>query len=360
MIRVRKYIVVALGITALLITSCKKHTVEIPQSNDPVFRADGSFDGEAFSLVAGDDSAYMYTMLLEDNGVDLFTGKLSNGNFSIELGVYNGLVDFPTHQIISEFPEVFNFSFSSSVPLLILNREMFANADLINEVIWYVDGDLAGINMVEINEPGVYQVTAIITFADSSINTLSSELIVGYERHADFQIKHYLNQNGVLSAWIDAPSVPTEKVEWYLNDSLISSLSNMGAILDHVNYNLRADVYFENRVVRSKSMIIDGSLSGKFIDDLSIFEMNILTLQNQDFNIRLKVDKDNEIYSSACANNSSNNVQITTIDYFGNNAEGQDVYKIGVHIVANLATHLGGDVHQIDFDTVFGVVIPKD
>ena len=52
MIRVRKYIVVALGITALLITSCKKHTVEIPQSNDPVFRADGSFDGEAFSLVA--------------------------------------------------------------------------------------------------------------------------------------------------------------------------------------------------------------------------------------------------------------------------------------------------------------------
>ncbi|MFT5859810.1 MAG: hypothetical protein ACI865_001914 [Flavobacteriaceae bacterium] len=358
--RVRKYIVATIGISALMATSCKKHTVDIPEANNPVFRTDGTFDGEAFSLVAGDDNAYMFTMLLEENGVDLFTGKLSNGDFSVELGIYNGLVDFPTHQVIPEFPEDFNFSSVPTSPLLILDKDLFPNADLINEVIWVVDGIEEGSDDVEIYAPGVYQVTAMITFNDLSTNTLSSQLIVGYKRHADFQIKHYLNQNGAFSAWVDDPSVPIEKVEWYLNDSLISSLSEIGTTLAPMNYNLRADVYFENRVVRSKSMIIDGSLSGKFIDDLSIFEMNILILQHQDFNIRVKIEKDNETYSSAFAVNNSNNVQITSIEYFGKNSSGEDVYKLGAHIVANVAIVNGGDAHEVEFDAVLGVAIPKD
>ena len=360
MLSVRKYIVAIIGVSVLMITSCKKHTPEVAQSNDPVFSTAGNFDGESFSLVAGDDNAYMFTMLNVENGVNLYSGKLSNGDFSIELGIYDGFVDYQSQVIHSELPEDLLYASSSSNALLVLDRELFANVDMISQVKWIIDGDFVDYNYVEIYEPGIYDVTAEITFTDSTVETLSSELIVGYERHANFQIKHYLNQNGHLSAWVDHGEEAIEKVRWFLDGVPVSDDSQVQMDLTSQSYNLRAEVSFVNSVVRKKTMLVDGSLSGKFIDDLTFLETGILTLQNQDYKLLLKVEKDNQTYWSSYVDNNSNNVELTSVKYYGINDQGEDVYKLCAHVTANVSTTVGGPVHEVEFDTAFGVAIPNE
>ncbi len=357
---VHKYLIAIVGVSVMLITSCKKHSPDDIQSNNPVFTTVGAFDGQDFSLVAGDNNAYMFTMVNEANGVNLYSGKLTDGNFSIELGIYDGFVDYQTKQIYSELPDELIFATTSTNALLVLDKELFANVNLISGIKWSIDGVVKGYDYFEVYEPGIYLVTAEITFNDSTIETLSSELIVGYQRHANFQIKHYLNQNGMLMAWIEHGNEPIEKVRWFLDGEPISDEPQVQLSIDPQSYNLTADVSFENSVVRSKTMLVDGSLSGKFIDDLTFLETGTLTLQNQDFNLLLKVESDNVTYWSSYLDNNGSNVEITGVTHFGKNPEGDEVYKLSAHISANVSNAIGGVVHQVEFDAVFGIAIPNE
>ena len=75
--------------------------IEIPESNEPVFRVYGTFDGDSLNLIAGDDGAYMHTMTKVENGVNIFTGIISNETMSFEVGVFDGNLDFSkTSEII--------------------------------------------------------------------------------------------------------------------------------------------------------------------------------------------------------------------------------------------------------------------
>ena len=99
MIGKRANIIAYCCLIMISLASCKKDEVVLPESNDPIFRVDGTFDGQNFSLIAGDNNAYMHTMTEIVNGVEVFSGNLSNGDFSVEMGVYNGLVDMPSSQM---------------------------------------------------------------------------------------------------------------------------------------------------------------------------------------------------------------------------------------------------------------------
>lgn len=353
---------IALIVGAFLLASCNKQTVEVPQSNDPVFRVDGTIDSVPLSLVAGDDNAFMFTAIKEEHGVPVYSGKLSDGSTSIEIDIYDGMIDMPQHNVINSFPAQFTYARKSTAPLAILSKESFPNAALINSVTWWIDGDSYGTNNVEISEPGKYEVCADILFNDGSSNVLCSELIFGYERHANCQIKHFLSQNGTLSAWVVDPQVEIEKIEWRLDNELISSQSEVSiADLSPYNHILRADVYFVNGVRRTKNMIVDGSLSGKFIDDLTIFETGILSVLNRDFNVRVKLEKDGVTYSSAEVNNTLNKVTFDEINYYGKDSSGNTVYKVKAHIVANVQDVQGvNGMKVLDFETTFGIAVPKN
>ncbi len=359
--RVRASILFMVVMGGLIFPSCDKHSVNVPQSNDPVFRADGTIDSEPFQLIAGDDNAFMFTSIETDNNVPIFSGKLSNGNFSIELGIYDGMIDMPIHNILTSFPAEHIFSRKSTSPLAILARESFPNSDLITEVTWSLDGGPLIFNTLTIMKPGKYSVEANISFIDGSSSVLSSELIFGYARHANFHIKHFLNQNGTLSAWVEDPQVAIEKINWFLDDSLISTQSEFSFHgLTSTNHILRADVHFANGVKRTKNMLVDGSLSGKFIDDLSFFESGALSLINRDFNVRLKLEKNGVTYMSDEVNSSLNTVSFSEISYYGKDSNGEDVYKVKAHIVASVR-----DVQNVygtkllEFDTTFGLAIPE-
>lgn len=150
----------------LLLQSCSKAQVEVPESNDPVFLIEGVFAGEDFSLVAGDDNAYMFTNTFVINGVNFYSGNISNGNFSIELGVYDGMLDIPNHEPQVELSNLNPiFAQHTPPPITTLSKDMFANAQYISQIIWKVDGVQVGIDNAVIHEPGLYDVCAEITFA---------------------------------------------------------------------------------------------------------------------------------------------------------------------------------------------------
>lgn len=359
--RARAFIAFTVVLGGLLMSSCNKHSIDIPQSNDPVFTAEGTIDANQFELVAGDDNAFMFTSIESENNVPIYSGKLSNGNLSIELGIYDGLIDIPDHDVLNSLPSELIFSRKTTSPIVFLSKESFPNADIINHVSWSVNG-LDSLNTMTIYEPGKYQVCADIVFIDGSSNILCSELILGYARHANFQIKHFLNQNGTLTAWVEDPQVAVEEIKWFLDDVLISSDAELTHNqLSTQNHVLRADVSFENGVKRSKNMIVDGSLSGKFIDDLTFFESGTLALLHRDFNVRLKLVQDGITFSSDQTNNSLNTVSFSDISYYAKDANGNDVYKVKAHVVATVmdVQSVNGS-RELEFDTTFGIAIPKN
>lgn len=359
----KAYIAFTVVLGGLLMSSCKKHTIAEPNSNDPVFTAEGTIEGNAFNLVAGDDNAYMFTSIEEENGIQVFTGELSNGDLSIEMGIYDGLIDIPGHEAVNSLPSDHHFSRKAATPVVVLSKEAFPNVDVIHEVVWSVSGFASdSLNTMTIMEPGKYQVCANIMFIDMTSEVLCAEMILGYERHANVNIKHFLNQNGTLTAWVEDPQVAIEKVEWFLDDVLIAEASQFAYdSLSTDNHILRAQINFENGAKRTKTMIVDGSLSGKFIDDLTFFESSTLSLLYRDFNVKLKLEENGITYASDIANNSFNTVSFTDVSYYGKDADGNSVYKVKAHVVATVhdVQNVNGS-RDLEFDTTFGIAFPSE
>lgn len=362
--RARAFLAFTAVLGGLFMSSCKKQTVDVPQSSDPVFTASGTIDASAFTMVAGNDNAYMFTSIEDENNIPFYTGKLSNGDLSIEIGIYDGLIDMPDHRAFNSLPSVFNYSRKFTSPLAILTKNAFPNIDVINHINWSIDGVIdpnAG-DTVIITEPGKYEVCAHILFADGSSEILCSELILGYERHANFDIKHFLSPEGKLTAWVEDPQVVIEKVEWFLDNTIISSTPELSyPSLPGGNHFLRADVFFENGVKRSKNMIVDGNLAGNYVDDLSFFENGTVTLLNRDFNVRLKLEQNGTTFSSDLSNNSMNKVTFNDVSYYGKDVDGNNVYKVKAHIEATVfdVQSVNGS-RELEFDTTFGIAISND
>lgn len=359
MINSAKYsALVAMGIM-LVLSSCKKTTIDMSDSNDPVFRADGMIDGQLFSIVAGDDDAYMYTDQTVENGVDVFTGRLTNGSFGIEMSICDGAVDIPNHSTLAMLPSTLQFWQKSIYPLATLSKDLLPNAQLISSVQWYVNGVFVGMNDYDIMEPGKYEVCGNFAFTDGTNSEMCSELILGYQKNANCAIKHFLNQEGHFKAWLDDLGYPIEKVHWFLNDEFVQSGTDFSGVLGDSSYRLRAQVAFSNGVLRSKNMVVDGTLSGKYISDFTQFETGVSTPLYKDFSLRLKVTQNGVTYSSENAPNDNAKAEIIQIQYFGKNSEGLEVYKVKAKITAKLRDENLGSLKSIDFITTFGIAIPK-
>lgn len=362
MMSLKRYIGLALACGALVVSACKKQEVDIPHTNDPVFCASGELDGQQFELVAGDDNAFMHTMVLEENGVHVFTGNLSDGNLGIEINIFDGLIDMPHNNAIGSLPlDSMVYARTSSSALAVLSKDQFPNSAMIQEVEWFVDGDFVGVNYHQIMEPGRYEVCAKVTFMDATDSELCSELILGYSRNANCQIKHYLNQNGVLNAWIEEQGVTVEKVRWFIENDLVSEdLTMTTSDLSADHHRIRAEVSFSNGVVRWKNMIVDGSLSGKYIDDLTFFETATLNLMNKDFNVRLRAHENGMTYDSEFTNNDMSTMTIDNIAYYGPDANGNPVYKITATVDGKVSDSQGLSVKNLSFQAVFGLALPKE
>lgn len=345
------------GLIILITASCKKDTIEIPESNDPVFTVSGNFDGEAFNIVAGDNGAYMNTMTRIENGVNVFSGIITSENFSIEVGVFDGNLDVvstgvPTSNIAPIFSSV------STTPIATLSKNVFQNSSNINYIKWMIDGVDKGTSDVAIYEAGKYNVCAEIHFNDGSQKTLCNELILGFNHNATYHLETTLLGNGNIKVHPNNQSNPINSVEWYLNDVLTSFSNTLELNLPAELQKLTAKIHFENGAVKTKSILVNGYNEQKYIEDFSVFETQSEAFTPRDFNVKVIIKKGNETYRSDLANNVSSNLIISDISYFGLNSSGKEVYKITG--VLNCKERKVGTTNDSDLklNFVFGIEIP--
>ncbi|MFT6501577.1 MAG: hypothetical protein ACJASQ_001693 [Crocinitomicaceae bacterium] len=354
------FLLCAVGMLSL--GSCTKEVINLPEANDPVFTLNGIMAGIEFDLIAGDDNAFMHTGTEMINGVNLFSGELSNGDFSLELGIFDGLVDKPGHITVDEIQNIVpTFATHSTQPLLVLSKSMLGSNQVIAKVDWYINNTFAGANEVEIREPGKYSVCAFISFANGDSNNLCEDIIVGYERSANFSIQYAFQagqQGGYINASISAVDAAVESVEWFVDDVSAYTSQSIGHQLSPESTRLKAIVHFDNGTVREKTVIIDGENNVYSAKSFSIMEMSsTYEGPNQDFNIRLTIKSGGKTYLSEYANNKNSSLAITGVEFYGKNAEGNDVYKVSGVVNAVVMELVTEKMVAVTFATVFGVEI---
>lgn len=348
------------------LTSCTKDIVEVPQENDPVFKAEGMFGNDPFSIVAGDDDAYMYTMTSSENNVSIFSGEISNGTFSIRLGLYDGLLDKPSHVVEDDLMNVApSFARSENEELLVLSKNTMlslAQSQNINKIEWFVDGAWKATNEYVFYEPGIYNVCAeVYHVGNSSPYTMCDQVIVGYQRHVNCEIEFSVNQMGQMNAEIDAYGNTVDFVEWSFNGNSIGSSSSLLSQYQlPMSYGvLSAKVHFSGGFVRTKSVLVNGAYSQLAANDFTIFEeQSNTTVPYRDFNVRLDILKDGKYHTSMICDNTNSQITITGFEYFGKNDNGKDVYKVSAIISAMVKADGSIKSIPVNFSTTFGIEIP--
>lgn len=320
--------------------SCKKEEIQLPESNDPVFSVDGQFSNQDLSLIAGDEGFYMYTMTKEVNGVKVFSGVLENDNMTVEIGLFDGNVDNKNHDLFTQLNDCSIWSLKYNDPLTVLDKSAFPNADNIDHITWVVNGQTYS-DALEIFEPGLYHICAIVNFMDGDSDNLCEDVIVGYERGANCRINYFLNQEGKMSAWLGNIDGNIVDVQWYMEDSLIASGVEMTTPIDGNRSELKAVVVFDNGVVRTKNVLVDGAIENKYIDDFTIFEKELYNIIPRDYNIRMMVTKDGISYSSENCDNSNAVIDISQIEYYGLNSAGKKAYNLKANITCLLSVPNG-------------------
>ncbi len=309
--------ILLLGVTAIMLFSgCKKDTIEIPESNDPVFTAEGTIAGEQFRIVAGDNDAYMHTMTNVENGVNVYSGILSNGDFGVELGVFDGSLALISSQFIVEMAANSSpvFAGSNGQPLAELNKNLIDDLQNVHHINWYVNNVFSGVDVAKIEEPGKYDVCANVTFNDMSTASYCNELIIGFDPGANCTIHSNVSVAGELFCSLTDNTEQVTELSWYLDDVLIGNEIYVDMWVSPEMHNLRAEITFANGVHRTKEVLIDGSQANRDLNDFTIFENNQVDVAPRDFNLKLAIERNGKYYNSILADNSNSTIEITNIE----------------------------------------------
>jgi len=336
-------------------SACKKDQMIIPESNDPVFRLDGTFGSENISVVAGDNNGFMHTMTEMENGVEVVSGRLADDAVSIELGIYHGGLNNLNEAFDASMSLTPIFSEYHGYTLATLSKNQFVNSANISNIEWVIDDGQPIMDSVEIKEPGKYNVCAHIIYNNGmSPQTLCNEVIVGYNRYQNESINFENNVGlGGASTWINNELGTVEYVDWYYNGEFYVRADSCFNNLGNQMYELTAEVHYTNSVIQRKSMLVDGGANGATIEDFTIFEDNALNII-QDYNIRVKINNNGSIYRSDYADNSSSVVEITSVELYGTNNQGKQVYKVLASVSCNVSSDQGANQIPLIFNTSFG------
>lgn len=351
--------IVWIAMLAIVFSSCRKEDISLPESNDPVFMLDGSFGTDSISMVAGDDGIYMNTFTDVKNGVSIFSGKLGDANRSVEIGIYDGNIDQDVITPLNVIKQSNKWAFSSGQDLVIFSKGMFPNHQMIDQITWTVNGVFAGINTVKISEPGVYDICAMVSFHDGTSGSLCNEIIVGFARNGNFRMRHYVNQMGELNLWLDEVIGDVESIKWYIDGDVVSKKPEYTGVFSGDQHLVTVEVDFVNGASRTKSMLVDGMVSGHFIDDFTGFEQAVQNVVHRDYNWVVKIIDNGEEYSSMYTDNSNSQIEIQDIKYYGLNADGKKVYKLIANVNAKVRK-IGSSIDsEVSFTTTFGLEIAE-
>lgn len=335
---------------------CKKEVIKDPVVNaSPVFTANVSLGEEEFLLEAGKDNVFMETYTILHNGVNRFSGKLGKEDLYVEMGVYQGDMDMNEPFSMKNFQGTLHFIQASSQALVTLSKEDFPNTMNIDEIVWIVDGVETAVNNLQINEPGKYNVCAEVHFYGGAVSTLCNELLIGYHTNANCRIRHFINANNSLKVWVDEETSAISSIEWFIDGVEVSESALLEMVIDQNGHHIMAEIQFANGSIRKKTLWVDGSQVGHFIDDFSHVENAVTNDVRWDYGVLIQVKKNGKTYSTLGADNLDSSVQVTDIEYFGLNGQGKHVYKCEAQINAMVKDVNSSEVLPLTFTTQFGL-----
>ncbi len=342
-----------------LLMSCEKNKVEDPiVQGSPVFKVDAIINGESLSIAAGENGYTLSTFTEMKNGVSLFSGKLANNDIEIGLALFDGHLDMPILSLNALLGKELVFYSDEQEELLELSKYMFPNHNNIQEIKWYVDGVLEGINNLKINQSGKYLIRAEVTFGCGDQSMLCNEMIVGHSKSAVAQVKHHVDSKGHLTAWIDTDGNSIDHVEWKIDGENVAESNTLNYTVGPQSHILTALIFFQNGVTREKSALIDGQGQANFLDDFSVFENTSSTI-DMDYSVILKFKRNGINYSSENVDNQQSSISINSITYFGKNTAGFPVYKINAQIDCLLGRAGTSEVVPFQGDMNFGIEVDK-
>lgn len=351
----------ALVLSILALVGCQKE--EFPneqQPSTPIFEVHGTIGNDALDIVAGDNNAFMYTSTKIKNGVRVFTGELSDGETSVEFGLFDGNIDIPnsTPEIAIQ-NTVLKFARRFNDPLALLRMEDIVPNGNGTHVDWYVNGSFAGSGQISIYEPGKYDICAHVTFLTGQTEQLCDEIILGYERNANCNINLDLSQN-YIDAELNATGAAIQSAEWFLNDTLVSAGIDLVYPYTYGTGNkLTARVIFDNGVVREKSCFIDGTDPTQWISDFSVFEYGSTpAVDPQDYQGRLIIKKDGKTFRSIEAENQGSTITLLSLEPYENNANGNQTYKAVLQVEAIVMEMSTEKMLPVIFTTTIGFEVP--
>jgi len=342
---------------SLSVVGCKKDLIEEPQTDEsPIFKIEGDLGQESFSAIAGDDGFLMSTFIEQVNGVDFFAGSISNGDFEFELGFFNGNIDMNSSSLPNELTEDIFFANQPVGPLLSISKNDFPNSSLISSINWSINGLVVAQDNLVISEPGRYLVGAKVNFFDGTSATIENELIVGYHRNVFSQLRHFMGQNGHLKAWVDENTSDVQAIKWYLDGELVSSELILNTIVSPYGHKLTAVIDFVNGTNRTKTIWVDGSSEGKFIDDFSSFESLSSTIE-WDYKSKISFKYKGQTYTSVSANNESSTLEVLSIQYYSSSSQGKPIYKILANINCMMKNTITNEVLPLSALTTFAIEV---
>lgn len=337
--------------------SCKKEIIPPPSPNDPVFKAEGTFGGTSFTLNAGDDGALMTPDVEKINNIDFYKGTLGNGDLKLELGIFSGNVDMPeaTTPDFSNITQI-NFAQQSYQPLVTLCRDSMPNRDLISQVNWYVNGIPTAINTLKIYNAGKYEICAHVLFNDGTLKMLCNEVVAGFRSNADFNLNFFIGQDLKFKGWIGGSSNSTiESASWYQDDVLMNEGTSLGFDVSPGLHTIKVVAVFTNGVRKTHSVVIDGDLSGKYIDD---FTKNIQSSALElDYTAKIKLTRNGSVYVSETIANNNNKIIVEEITYHGINSSGFPVYILKGKLNANLRNTSSLEVLPLQLNVSIGLAV---
>jgi hypothetical protein len=349
-----------MALSFLALVGCSKQDTVFPEPNAPVFEAHGTLGNDAFDLVAGDNDAYMFTSTEIHNGVRVFTGRLADGETSVEFGIFDGNLDMPNSLTeVNLQNAVLNFAHRYYDPLAVLTAESIVPNGNASHVEWYINGTFSGSGQISIYEPGKYDVCAHVTFVTGQTEQLCDQIILGYTRSANCSIDLDLSQ-GDIQASLNTTGESIQSVEWLLNNEVVGTdVSLQQNILYGIGNTLKARVTFDNGVVREKSCFIDGTDPSQWISDFSGFELGSSTsVDPQDYQARLIIENDGKIYKSVQAENEGSTITLLSLESYDDNANGNSVYKATLQIEAIVMEMSTEKLIPVSFTTTLGVEVP--
>jgi hypothetical protein len=306
---------------SVALVSCRKDELpDLPTSNDPVFRITGDIDGIPVEFIAGLDGFELTSEKIVVNGVPQLHSLLSNGNHTFQLTFASGNLDQPESIAVNPatIPSWALTGYPAE-PVLVIGKQHFSNAQNIQSLSWKVDGVQQAEELLIIQEPGVYNICLTVLFKNNKEEEICQEMILGYKKNARNHLRYLIGNDNHIIAFFDNPEDAIERVQWFINDSLIASEKlNLVIPVQQTRFKLSGIAHSANGTVREKTIFIDRSGQNQYIEDLTFFEYQ--SSINWDNKPRISIFHQGKTYRSII---SSGNIVIDHVDDFhlpGNSA----------------------------------------